>query len=188
MVGYMPYNPNHHRRRSIRLPAYDYSGEGWYFITICSTDNKQCLFGDINNERMVLSDCGKIIKHQWVRIPKRFNNVILDDYIIMPNHIHGIIEIIAPVGAIHESPLHQRLSSIIPLRDQRRQMTLSKIIGYFKMNSAKQINCLLQRQGNPVWQRNYYERIIRDDRDYVNICGYMKNNPGKWAQDRNYLN
>ena len=101
----------------------------------------------------------------------------------MPNHIHGIIIITkSVVGAIHESPLHE-----MPLRDKRRQMMLSKIIGQFKMNSAKQINLSKNISGTPVWQRNYYERIIRDDDELNRVRGYIKNNPVNWKQDRNYI-
>lgn len=86
------YNPTTHNRRSIRLKGYDYSQEGWYFLTIC-THNKQHLFGEIENYKMILNDVGKIVNTCWLEIPEHFPNVTLHEFVIMPNHIHGIIEI-----------------------------------------------------------------------------------------------
>ena len=95
----------------------------------------------------------------------------MDEFIIMPNHIHGIIFI---VGAIHE----------LPLQKYRRKMLLPKVIGYFKMNTAKQFNQILNRTGQPFWQRNYYEHIIRNEKELNRIREYIQNNPLKWELDR----
>ena len=154
-------NFNIHKRRSIRLKDYDYSSPGEYFITIC-TFQRECTFGDIRNESVYLSNEGIIIKRHWEEIPNHFENVELDEFIIMPNHLHGIIVLKESVGAIHESPLRMT-------QQQRRIMTLPKIIGRFKMESAKEINVLHKTPGHPVWQRNYYEHIIRDEKDFENI-------------------
>ncbi len=143
------YNPEINRRQSIRLPFYDYSLPGYYFITIC-IKNRECLLGDINKNIMRLNELGKIIKQCWLDIPNHYPNVALDEFIVMPNHIHGTIfaEFRSPVGAIHELPLQR-------LRILRRKMLLPKIIGYFKMNSAKIINQLCNTPGVSFWQRNY---------------------------------
>jgi len=122
----MKYNPDIHHRRSIRLQGYDYSQSGAYFITTC-TQNRECLFGEIHNGKMYLNEYGEIAKKCWVEIPKHHQNVQLDEYVIMPNHIHGIVVINEPaVGAIHELPLRNELPHS---REQRRKMLLPKIIG-----------------------------------------------------------
>jgi len=185
-----------HHRRSIRLKDYDYSQSGHYFITIC-THNQQHLFGEIKNDQMILNQLGQIIQIQWLNTPKRYHNILLDKYIVMPNHLHGIIEIrdnnvgAIHVGAIHELPLHELplrgKSSLQELTIKRRTMLIPKIIGYFKMNSAKQINQLSKISCQPIWQRNYYEHIIRDEKSLNNIREYITNNPLNWERDRNNL-
>jgi len=177
----MKYNPNKHHRHSIRLQGYDYSSEGAYFVTICVKD-RECLFGKIQNEQMILNEYGKIVEQCWLNLPNHYHNIVLDAYIIMPNHFHGIIFIVDSsdnnvrainVRAIHESPRQQ----------QRRKMLLPKIIGRFKMNSAKQINQIRNMPGVPVWQRNYYEHIIRNEESLNNIRNYIINTPSKWFND-----
>jgi putative transposase len=166
---------NLHHRKSIRLKEYDYSQPGDYFVTVC-TYKRENIFCTIVNESVCLSPAGDIIKRHWEEIPKYFENVELDEFIIMPNHIHGIIGLTEPVGAIHESPLPMT-------QHQRRTMTLSKIIGRFKMLSAKEINLMNKTPGHHVWQRNYYEHVIRDDKDLNNIRDYIVNNPLQWHAD-----
>ncbi|MBU1131369.1 transposase [Patescibacteria group bacterium] len=181
------YNPQIHHRRSIRLPNYDYSQPGYYFITIC-TKNRDCLLGVTKNNKIELSPIGEIAKQCWLDIPKHYPHTRLDEYIIMPNHVHGIILAEfnnvagAHVGAIHELPLR------VPLPHTkifRRRMLIPKIIGRFKMNSAKIINQLCNTQGIPFWQRNYYEHIIRNKESLYRIRQYIKNNPKNWINDSN---
>ena len=160
----MKYNPKKHHRRSIRLQNYDYSSEGAYFVTMC-TKNRECLFGEIVNGEMVLSEYGKIVEQCWFNLPNHYDNIELDAYVIMPDHFHGIIFI----RAIHELP-----------QQQRRKMLLPKIIGRFKMNSAKQINQIRNTPGVSVWQRDYFEHIIRDVKSLENIRNYIVQNPSKW--------
>ncbi|MFW5862249.1 MAG: transposase [Spirochaetota bacterium] len=153
---------------------------------------------------MALNEFGEISMRRWLEIPMHYTNVSLDEYIIMPDHVHGIIIINdvtnGTVGAIHESP-PQRISSQQPIspfpkndtngtdeyKKQRRKMTLPKIIGRFKMNTAKQINQLRQTPGTTVWQRNYYEHIIRDEHELNRIRHYIAQNPAKWRNDNNYF-
>ncbi|MBP8944301.1 MAG: hypothetical protein KBG25_00115 [Paludibacteraceae bacterium] len=139
---------NKYRIESIRLPGYDYSRPGAYFVTIV-TYQRQCLFGNIFNGEMMLNECGEIVKNWWQEIPNHYSNVQLDEWVIMPNHIHGIIIINenndVNVEAIHELPLQQQNT-----REIRRKMLLPKIIGYFKMNAAKQINKLQQSQNQLI--------------------------------------
>ena len=184
----MKYNPQIHHRRSIRLQDYDYSSEGAYFVTICAR-HRECLFGEIQNEQMILNEYGKIVEQCWLDLPNHYHNIVLDAYIIMPNHFHGIIFItdnVDNVRAIHELPQHELPQHELPLQSsqqssqQRRKMLLPKIIGRFKMNAAKQINQIRNTLGIPVWQRNYYEHIIRNEESLNNIRNYIVNNPSKW--------
>ncbi len=170
----MPYNPEIHHRRSIRLKGYVYSQAGTYFVTIC-TQGRRCLFGDIINGETALNDAGKIAQQCWLEIPNHFPNTELDEFVIMPNHIHGIIFINDIVGAKNFSPL----------RNESKPHSPSKTIGSnvrgFKIGVTKWL-----RQNTDiynVWQRNYYEHIIRDERDLNQIRDYIINNPIKWALD-----
>ena len=161
-------------RRSIRLPEYDYSLPGEYYVTNC-IHNRECLLGDVVDEQMILNDFGLSVKKFWLALPSHYENLSLEEWVIMPNHMHGIIIIndLIPVGAIHESPL----------QNHRRQMLLFKAVGRFKMNSGKEINGMRNTQGQPVWQRNYFEHIIRDGQSYINIEHYIRTNPLNWLTD-----
>ncbi|PIP17282.1 MAG: transposase [Candidatus Portnoybacteria bacterium CG23_combo_of_CG06-09_8_20_14_all_37_13] len=178
-------------RRSIRLKEYDYSSYGWYFVTICAQD-RELYFGNVENGCLKLSKFGEIAQKYLLQIPEHFQNTEIDEYIVMPNHIHAviIIENDNSVGVIHELPLQNGLIQQSPEQwrewfKQRRQMLLPKIIGWFKMNSAKQINILLNQSGIPLWQRNYYERIIRNNKELNRIRQYIISNPDNWETDRN---
>ncbi|MGR3310202.1 MAG: transposase [Candidatus Brocadiales bacterium] len=171
----MRYNPEKHHRKSIRLKEYDYSQPGAYFVTICTQDRK-CLFGNIVNDKTVLSQMGKIASEFWNNLHEYYGNIALDQFIVMPNHVHGIIMINDnTVGAIHELPLQ---------RNERRRMLIPKVIGFFKMNTAKQINIIRNTSGIQVWQRNYYEHIIRNEDKLNRIRKYIINNPLQWQFDK----
>jgi putative transposase len=145
------------RRRSIRLKGYDYSQAGAYFVTLCASDRK-CIFGSIIRGVMHLNPLGTIVQDCWNDLRHHFPDVELDVSVVMPNHFHGIVVITK--GAIHESPLPQDKKLV------RRRMLLPKIIGRFKMTSAKRINEVRRTPGVPVWQRNYYEHIMRDEKSF----------------------
>ena len=167
------------------MREYDYSQEGGYFLTICSWQ-KECLFGDVINEESRLNELGIIVKEYFMSISNRFLNVAIDRLVIMPNHIHVIITIsnsvgVSNVGVIHELPLQQE--PLIRYRKQRRQMLLPKIVGWLKMNSARAINNIRDTSGRPVWQRNYYERVIRNEKELNKIREYITNNPLQWHLD-----
>ncbi len=176
-------------RRSIRLQGYDYSQAGAYFVTVC-TQGRECLFGGIENDAMALNEYGCVVRDEWLKTAEIRTEIQVSEFVVMPNHFHGIIIIAEPtfgairelslpydhsVGAIHESPL--------PSRQQRRQMTLSKIVGRFKMLTAKRINETRQMSGVSVWQRNYYEHVIRNEADYAQIAEYIGDNPRRWEDD-----
>jgi putative transposase len=172
----MTYDPSKHHRRSIRLRQYDYAWPGAYFVTLCVRE-KECVLGDIVDGEMQLSEIGRIVRDVWDSLPARYPNIELDSFVIMPNHMHGIIVIVGGVGAIHESPLRDS-------PQQRRNMLLPKIMGYFKMNTAKRINALRGTPGVPFWQRNYWEHVIRDDSDSNRIRQYIENNLWCWHEDQ----
>ena len=163
------------RRKALRLKHYDYSQTGGYFLTICTYNGKYLLAETIKG-KMILNDAGERTKQCWFELKNRFTNIELDEFVIMPNYIHGIIIIMNNVGAIHELPLQNRI--------QRRRMLIPKIVGYFKMNAARHINQLRGISGFPVWQRNYYEHIIRSEKELHRIREYIQSNPINWEMDR----
>ena len=171
----MKHDFDKYNRRSIRLKGWDYSGSADYFITICTRD-RECLFGEIIDNEMVLNKLGRVAKEWWLQIPKYYENVELDEYIIMPNHIHGVIAILGDD--------HGRGGVTPPLQNKNKP-TLGKIVAYFKYQSTKQINEIQNSQGNPIWQRNYWEHIVRNEKSLNNTRDYIRGNPEAWGGDRN---
>ena len=167
----------HPHRKSIRLPKFDYTQEGAYFITIVS-QNRICLFGQIAFGIMSLSPFGNIISQVWQSIPKHHPKTVVDPFIIMPNHIHGIISI---VGARRAVPLHQSEKFGKPVSG-----SIPTIVRSFKSESTRQINVVRNTPGVKVWQRNYYEHVIRDEKDYESIYEYILTNPQNWLKDNEY--
>ena len=173
-------------RRSIRLKGYDYSSAGAYFVTLCS-QNREYLFGQVVNREMELNDMGMIAKKCWNEIPSHFPHVRLDEFIVMPNHIHGIL-IITSVGANNISPVGANNCS--PHRPQGTSETIGSIIRGFKIGVTKWFR-RQNRQDIPcseivkdVWQRNYFDHIIRDDESLNRIREYIIQNPMQWEFDR----
>ncbi|MDH4027699.1 MAG: transposase [Nitrospirota bacterium] len=176
----MKYNREKHHRRSLRLKGYDYANPGAYYVTICSWQRMH-LFGEIIEGEMLTSERGEIVHGCWTDITKHFNDIELDEFILMPNHIHGIIIINGERrGFACNTPAGNGnyFSEISP-----KQYTLSVIIRSFKSAVAKSINALRNTPGVPVWQRNYYEHIIRDEKDLMLIREYIRNNPLNWKND-----
>jgi putative transposase len=162
------FDPKIHNRRSIRLKGYDYSHSGYYFITIC-TQNKSCLFGLIENGIMHLNELGVIVNSHLENIGHRFPQVRVVDYVIMPNHIHCILVI------ENDEETHAKRS------------TLGQILRFFKSKSAIEINKMLGRENDRLWQRNYYEHIIRNEEELANIQEYIFRNPSQWDKDEYYI-
>lgn len=183
----MAYNPQIHHRRSIRLKNYDYSQAGAYFITLC-THHREHLFGEITGGNMVLSASGKIAFDEWSKTPEIRPHVSLDVFVIMPNHLHGII--IIGTGESHpplwDTPDNSNFANKgecdSPLRSPSN--TIGAIVRGYKSAVTKQINLLFP--GRIVWQRNYYEHIIRNEQAYQTISEYIINNPSKWQEDKFY--
>jgi putative transposase len=168
-----------HHRRSIRLADYDYSAEGGYFITIVTQD-RECLFGDVTNGEVRLNEFGKIVWEEWFRTAKLRPNIELleDEIVVMPNHIHGIIWIndLPGRGSLQRTPTVERFQKPV-------SNSIPTIVRLFKSTITKQINILRQTPNQPVWQRNYYEHIIVSERDYFNIANYIASNPINWEMD-----
>ncbi len=163
--------PQRHHRRSIRLRGYDYSQSGAYFVTVC-TQNRKCLFGDIADGQMVLNDAGGIVAHTWRWLATQYDYVELDEWGIMPNHMHGII-VITDVcrGGSRTAPTGKR-------------KPIGRLVGAFKTVSTNRINEMRGMPGGKLWQRNYYEHIIRNDDELNRIREYIANNPIRWEMDR----
>lgn len=226
------YNPNIHHRRSIRLKGYDYSQEGLYFVTICCQD-RICRFGHIEIGRMILNEFGQIAYNEWLKTTEIRNNVELHNFIIMPNHMHGIIRLVGR-GELHSPDIINQLHSPdmpieshspnnmvvcdtpknmgvcnspnnmgvcdtpknmgvcdtpnnmgvcdTPLRSPSQ--TIGAIVRGYKSSVTKQLGLLGFNE--KLWQRNYYEHIIRDDESYIRISEYIMNNPAKWRDDKFY--
>ncbi len=264
------YNSNIHHRRSIRLKGYDYSQAGLYFITIC-IKNRECLFGNIIKGELILNDAGQMIKTEWFKLPQRFKNIQLHEYIVMPNHFHAILEIvgatlvvapnnniapnndignnianqniggnIAPNNDIGNNIANQNIggniapnndignniapnndigNNIAPNNDIGNNIapnndignnfanqniggkegqpqgiaptgkTVGDMVGAFEsITTVEYIRGVKQKKWQPfdgkLWQRNYWEHIIRNEKSYQNISEYIINNPLKWENDK----
>ncbi len=187
------------RRHSIRLKNYDYSQSGLYYITIC-TQGRIELFGKIVENKIILNDAGKMIEKIWLKIPKIFPNARLHEYIIMPNHFHAIVEIIElSVGAesisarnINIKTKRLDMESIPPKGKIIEKVSLPKIVQTFKRYTTVEYIKMVKQNLLPpfkkrIWQRNYYEHIIRDEKDYLKIAEYIISNPLKWEEDKYYV-
>lgn len=176
----MVFDPEIHHRRSIRLKDYDYSEQGAYFVTLC-VQERVCLFGEVIGSDMVLNPEGRQVAEIWRELPARFPQVALDEYIVMPNHFHGIILIDEPVGALIAAP---GFKTSVKKGAASGAPTLGAIIRAFKSLSAIGVNRFLDRQGQPLWQRNYFERVLRGQAELDVARRYILENPLKWQSDR----
>jgi putative transposase len=204
----------YHNRRSIRLKGYDYSRPGAYFVTICIHDRAQRLFGNVVDGKMALNDAGECAQRCWLSIPAHFPDVTLDEFVVMPNHVHGIIVILdgtgkndtaepaIPVGVQDFEPLRnfETLRNFEPLRKQPGPMavrinqyqhiiprSIGSIVRGYKIGVSKWFR--ERTQDTNVWQRNYYDHVIRDDNSFYFIRKYIRDNPVQWNSDfENHLN
>ncbi|MGD9145376.1 MAG: transposase [Anaerolineae bacterium] len=176
----MPYDPKKHHRRSIRLPGYDYTSVGAYFVTIC-VHGGRCLLGDVIDDDMQLNAWGQIASDCWQEIPEHFDQVDPDEFVVMPNHVHGIIAITDLVGAQQccapTEPPPQTHTNVMA-------GSLGAIIRSYKSAVTKQINLLRDTPGAQFWQRNYWEHVIRDEQSLNRIREYIQNNPANWVEDQ----
>ncbi len=166
----MGYDPARHHRRSIRLAGYDYRQAGAYYVTIC-VQHQACLFGTVDGDRLQLSPAGAMVASEWEALQARFPAVRLDAYVVMPNHLHGIITL----SDAERLPGHGA-------------PRLGDIVGAFKSTTTVRYSRSVRSGRWPpfpgrLWLRNYYEHIIRDDAELCRIRQYVADNPLQWADD-----
>ncbi len=173
----MPYDPHVHHRRSIRLQGYDYARSGAYFVTIC-TRNRECLFGEIIDGQMVLNDAGGIVQAAWDDLPNHYADVELDECVVMPNHVHGIVVIVG--AGLKPAPT----TPPAPTTGTIKRHGLPEIIRAWETFSARRIHRIRKTPGAKLWQRNYWERVIRNESEYNRIREYIRNNTSQWKLDK----
>ena len=201
------YNPKIHHRKSIRLKDYDYSQAGFYFVTICC-QHRACLFGGIVDDEMILNDAGKMVANEWLKLKIRFKNIELQEYVVMPNHFHGIVEIVGAtlVVAQNNATTYNVMGNIRKGQPQgiaptdktvahtdktvdHTDKTVGDMVGAFEsITTVEYIRCVKNNHWQPfdgkLWQRNFWEHIIRNENEYRRITQYILENPRKWAMDK----
>ncbi|MBZ5529064.1 MAG: transposase [Acidobacteriia bacterium] len=172
------------KRKSLRLRGYNYAAPGGYFVTIC-TQGKRCVLGQIESGKMQLSPAGQAVQQAWFGLPRRFPSLYLDAFIVMPNHMHGILVFVgaglAPPADVAAGVSVSAVTRIfhfgkIAIRENQSMRA-------FKSISTIAVNRVLQRRGVQLWQRNYYEHIVRNGDDLDNIRRYIFDNPLQWDLD-----
>jgi putative transposase len=188
-----------YRRRSLRMLGYDYASPGAYFVTLCTKD-RECLFGGVVDGEMRLNEVGRIVQEEWGRSAAVRAEIELDCRVVMPNHVHGII-VVADARTALYSPARAYGSSVgaygssvgaygssvgayghTPLRSPSK--TVGAVVRGFKSAATKRINEIRGTPGVLVWQRNYYEHVIRDEDSLGRIRRYIAENPARWGSDR----
>lgn len=183
----MGYDPDIHHRRSIRLRGYDYSSAGAYFITIC-IQGRTCLFGDIADGVLQPNDAGRMVAEWWLKLPGKFPGITLDECVVMPNHFHGIVNIVGapPCGSppLYSTPKSGRPHGAAP--------TVGDVMDWFKTMTTNAYIKGVNHAGWPpfagrLWQRNFFERVLRNDSELNGIREYIRSNPVNWANDDEYV-
>lgn len=179
------YDPDRHHRRSVRLKGYDYAQSGVYFTTIC-TEQRDCLSGEVVDGTMRLNPYRAAAAASWNGIPEHFASADVDEFVVMPNHIHGVVLIIPAadvgmgvLGTACRAPTAESFGRPV-------SHSLATILRSFKSATTKQINEMRATPGTRVWQRNYYERVLRDDRELDAVREYITRNPLNWMDDENH--
>jgi len=166
-------------RRSVRLPGFDYSNIGMYFVTICASE-RRCIFGRVHANSVALTPLGEIIKSCWIEIPRHFTRVKIESYAVMPNHVHGIL-------TVHlKLPNANRSGGTMEAAEAFGKPTagsLPTIIRSFKAATSKRARESGLVSGEPIWQKGYYEHAVRNTKEYVEITNYILLNPARWADD-----
>ena len=176
----MPYDPLFHNRHSIRMLGYDYGQPGAYFITTC-THRKACILGRVVDDRVVIGALGRHVDSALRALPERYERVRLDASVVMPNHVHAILWL---TGDAPDMPLEHLLGVGFNPTEPGKRPGLSEVVRGFKTAVARAINRARGRSGSPVWQRGFYDRIIRDEEELGRIREYIAQNPYAWAIDR----
>ena len=190
----MTYDPDKHKRRSIRLRRYDYAQAGAYFVTVV-TQHRACLFGEVVEDEMRLNGAGEMITSSWQNLPNRFPFIQLDTFIVMPNHVHGVIVLEGDYKnrPINDQPVGAGLVPALPTGDEARAPTrgaptLGEIVGTFKsLTTHTYIQGVRNKNWTPfdkrLWQRNYYEHVIRSEDSLNETRRYIDTNPQRWLSD-----
>jgi REP element-mobilizing transposase RayT len=176
----MPYDPEIHHRRSIRLRRYDYSQPGSYYVTLC-TQGKEHLFGQIVEGEMHRNEWGDHVARCWEWLGQQYPYIDLDEWTVMPNHLHGIIVITAPTNT--RLIVGRGGSRTAPTK----RKPLGRLVGAFKTVSTDDINQLRGTPARPLWQRDFYDHIIRNEDELNKIREYIRTNPLRWASDPDNL-
>ena len=175
----MTYDPERHHRRSIRLRGYDYAQAGAYFVTIC-VNERRCLFGRVEDGEMHLSPIGQIVETEWLRTGDLRANVDLDAFVVMPNHLHGIVLIIdgavGDAGTARGAPTTESFGRPVA-------GSLATTVRAFKAAVTQRANQRRGASGTPLWQRNCYEHVVRNDRELERFRAYVAANPSRWSDD-----
>ncbi|MGD9930755.1 MAG: transposase [Mangrovibacterium sp.] len=184
-------NHNFRNRKSIRLKGYDYSKAGLYFITLCA-QNRECLFGNIDDNEMILNDAGRMVEKWYVELENKYPNIRCHEMVVMPNHFHCIVEItdtrVIP-DAHAGAPLRGRPENQYGPDNKKYNPTIGHIMDWFKTMTTNEYIRGVKTEGwkrfdQKLWQRNYWEHIIRKDGSYERIAEYIGQNPSKWKDDR----
>jgi putative transposase len=176
----VPEMSNGRRRRSVRLPAYDYRTAGAYFVTLVEAD-RAFPFGDVADDVVRLTAIGRIVEEEWFRTADIRDSVELDEFVVMPNHLHGVLWILdkpgSPIaGTPPRAPTGRKFGQPV-------SRSLSTIINNFKGRVTRRVRELRVIADQTVWQRGYYERIIRNDVELLRVREYIVGNPRLWAED-----
>lgn len=178
----MAYDPQRHNRQSMRLPDYDYGQPGAYFVTICTNRHKR-LFGYVDDHAMHVNQNGRVVREEWHRTADIRDNVSLDAFVVMPNHMHGIVQITFRRGTARRAPTtthdDRQFGKPVP-------GSLLTIIRAFKSAVTRRINRIHNTPGATVWQRGYYDHVVRNEHDLERIRRYIRENPARWHEDRYY--
>jgi len=185
------YDPRIHHRRSTRLPGYDYSQPGYYFVTFC-VHGRDCVLGDVVGDAVDLSPLGAVVREVLDATQQSFWNVSIDEAVVMPNHGHVIYVIQEWTAAMNEALAEEAQARAEieaattdgPIRSLTRRPTLGQIVAYQKYESTRRINALRDMAGVRFWQRGFYDHIVRSQRELDAIRLYTVNNPLEWALDR----
>jgi len=168
----------HPGRHSVRLKGYDYSSPGLYFLTICSHEKRRT-FGRVDGGlRVELTPLGSIVRECWLQIPDHFRLVSLHEFIVMPNHVHGIVGIGRQAGAQHAAPLRET-----DIHPRLTQGSIGTMVRSFKAAVARRAKIEI-RLDEQVWQRNYFERVIREGPEYADTAAYILTNPNRWLANQ----
>jgi putative transposase len=167
------------RRRTLRLKDHDYSGEGAYYVTVCAA-GRACLFGRVEDHSVEWTQAGQVVRECWLAIPGHFPNAALDEFVVMPNHIHGILWIKSEGQAL---PRLARGLSTKGASPGPARRSIGAIVGSFKSASTRKLNALGHVPRATLWQRNYYEQVIRSEASLNRIREYIVGNPARWAED-----